>query len=366
MNIYDVYKNPIGKIYADATGIDIMSAIVTAVEAGSKPETPQYFYFEAVEAGSTFQINNSYIDCVFEYSTDGKTWTDLGFNTITLENVGDRAYIRQSSDKGYWQASGSDDYKFNTTGNLKIGGYISTLAYNDASHDRPNMESTYSMSYIFLDCTAITDASDLKLDFVELTVGCYHSMFIGTSLTVAPELPATTLAPYCYEDMFFACSSLTTAPSILPATELADSCYDSMFSNCTSLTTAPELPATTLASSCYKRMFASCTSLTTVPSALPADMLIDNCYYAMFAGCTSLTTAPELYAIMLSYQCCGSMFNGCTNLNSITMYASDWDETSTIGWVNGVSPTGTFTCPAELDIPTGESGIPEGWTRVDL
>ena len=34
-----------------------------------------------------------------------------------------------------------------------------------------------------------------------------------------------------------------------------------MFQGCTSLTTAPELPATTIASSCYFNMFYTCTSL---------------------------------------------------------------------------------------------------------
>ena len=42
---------------------------------------------------------------------------------------------------------------------------------------------------------------------------------------------------------------------------MADSCYNHMFSDCTSLTQAPNLPATTLANSCYNGMFRSCTSL---------------------------------------------------------------------------------------------------------
>jgi hypothetical protein len=34
-------------------------------------------------------------------------------------------------------------------------------------------------------------------------------MFEGcTSLTTAPELPATTLASYCYDSMFYGCSKL--------------------------------------------------------------------------------------------------------------------------------------------------------------
>ena len=55
---------------------------------------------------------------------------------------------------------------------------------------------------------------------------------------------------YCYNGIFNGCSSLTQAPE-LPATTLADSCYSGMFKNCTSLTQAPALPATTLASYCY-------------------------------------------------------------------------------------------------------------------
>ena len=36
-------------------------------------------------------------------------------------------------------------------------------------------------------------------------------MFRGcTSLTTAPELPATTLADYCYDSMFYGCSKLNS------------------------------------------------------------------------------------------------------------------------------------------------------------
>ena len=50
----------------------------------------------------------------------------------------------------------------------------------------------------------------------------------------APELPATTLASYCYQYMFEGCTSLTTAPE-LPATTLEKRCYESMFKGCTKL-----------------------------------------------------------------------------------------------------------------------------------
>ena len=53
-------------------------------------------------------------------------------------------------------------------------------------------------------------------------------------LRTAPELPASTLADYCYRSMFYGCSSLTQAPE-LPATTLADWCYYGMFNGCTKL-----------------------------------------------------------------------------------------------------------------------------------
>ena len=37
-----------------------------------------------------------------------------------------------------------------------------------------------------------------------------------------------------------------------------------MFRNCSSLVNAPELPATTLAAQCYQNMFYGCTSLKTI------------------------------------------------------------------------------------------------------
>ena len=53
-------------------------------------------------------------------------------------------------------------------------------------------------------------------------------------MTQAPELPATTLADYCYHEMFSGCTSLNKAPK-LPATTLAEKCYYGMFSGCSNL-----------------------------------------------------------------------------------------------------------------------------------
>ena len=88
--------------------------------------------------------------------------------------------------------------------------------------------------------------------------------------------------------MFEGCSSLTTAPE-LPATTLVGDCYSYMFEGCSSLTQAPELQATLLVDSCYQHMFKDCVSLRNIPSVpkLTANPPA-NCYDAMFNGCKSL------------------------------------------------------------------------------
>jgi hypothetical protein len=67
-----------------------------------------------------------------------------------------------------------------------------------------------------------------------------------------------------------------------------------MFEGCTSLTTAPELPATTLASQCYYTMFEGCTSLPTAPE-LPATTLTNYCYAYMFRYCTRLNYIKAMF-----------------------------------------------------------------------
>ena len=70
-----------------------------------------------------------------------------------------------------------------------------------------------------------------------------------------------------------------------------EKCFRNLFENCTSLTQAPELPATTLAKGCYEGMFRECIRLTHAPE-LPATTLPDHCYYNMFEDCISLLNAP--------------------------------------------------------------------------
>ena len=178
---------------------------------------------------------------------------------------------------------------------------------------------------------------------------------------------ATTLqSDYTFYELFKYCSVTSAKNLVLPATTLAQYCYREMFGNCKRLTTAPELPATTLASNCYYHMFQDCSGLTTAPE-LPATTLAQGCYSGMFYSCTSLTTAPELPATTLAQSCYISMFYGCSSLNYIKCLATDISATiCTYDWVYNVASSGTFVKDANMSSwTTGDSGIPSNWTVQD-
>ena len=298
----------------------------------------EYLTTVALESGTiSFNIwknmGTDYITSI-SYSTDnGETWT----TTNNVNNKSEHLSITvdvSEGDKVMWKGEAEqlgcydedeyyDDYVgsfFSSTCEFDAQGNVMSMLYGDNFKGETTIEHNDAFAYFFSDydgeeACEIVNAKNLSLPATTLANYCYYQMFYNcTSLTTAPELPATTLADYCYRYMFQGCTALTTAPE-LPATTLAHYCYDGMFRGCTNLTTAPQLPATTLAHYCYYGMFNGCTSLTTAPE-LPATTLADYCYRYMFQGCTALTTAPELPATTLAHYCYDGMFRGCTNLTT--------------------------------------------------
>ena len=291
----------------DAAGIP--SGWTVQVEGGVTPEPEperDYLCFTSTgdstvgmtQYGTPTDISNGK---VIQYKLNDGQWQTWDFSSVTLHD-GDKMYIK-SDDEIQTGESDAIHKKFVMTGSIAASGNIMSL-----------------------------------LNF------------------------STTMPDYAFTRLFDYCTSLTTAPE-LPATTLSEGCYACMFNNCTSLTAAPELPATTLNWYCYYWMFCDCTSLTQTP-ALPATTLINNCYCAMFTRCTSLTTAPELPATTLVNGCYSDMFNGCTNLNYVkAMFTTDPTRDSYINnWLYGVSETGTFVKNASATWTNEQVGIPTGWT----
>ena len=278
-------------------------------------ESPQPLKFTANSAQTITLQNHGGNAPSVEYSYDGNNWNTWDYSSLTFGTDNKSVYIRGNNSTGF-SISETIRSQF-SFGNSDVpvtceGDVMSLIDYTKTTTSIPCNYCFFDLFYNH--CTSLTTAPELPA--TALADYCYASMFEGcTSLTIAPELPATTLAYCCFFHMFSGCTSLTTTPAVLPATILAESCYSNMFSDCTSLSVAPELPATTLASGCYSDMFYNCTSLTTAPE-LHATTLAASCYSSMFSGCTSLSIASELPATTLEKHCYDHMFANCTSLSS--------------------------------------------------
>lgn len=115
-------------------------------------------------------------------------------------------------------------------------------------------------------------------------------------------------------------------------------------------------------------LFYDCTGITDASNLiLPATTLVPWSYASMFSGCLNLTGTPELPATTLVERSYSYMFLGAQKVNHIRCLATDVSANRcTTGWLMEVSPTGTFETTSTTNWTTGTSGIPEGWTRVDI
>jgi hypothetical protein len=238
-------------------------------------------YFTVVALEDGLYVYLPYHTC--EYCIDGDgNWRQLPANTSTKTiSAGHTLSFRCD----LTTSSSEDNSVFTISKKCNLKGNVMSLLFDGNATPTSLVGYNQVFRRLFFRGTNIIDASELKL-------------------------PATTLAEYCYSDMFYGCASLTKAPE-LPATTLAGHCYSGMFFNCKSLTKAPELPATTLVFNCYSDMFGFCSKL--------------NYIKAMF------TTTPS--------------------------------ATYTKNWVYGAATSGTFVKNKKASWNVvGANGIPSGWT----
>ena len=303
-------------------------------------DTINYLTFTAEADSSSFALSFGYEDYLlpylnayYTYSLDnGASWDTLKVGEfVVLAKKGDKALLR-----GY-NSRGLSEYEPQITGEdiIPTGTALEELDLG------PLICSNFVM-------TGSIAASGSVMSLID-------NMGMGKKIPEQSE--------YCFARLFKDCTSLTQAPE-LPATTLGRGCYCKMFAGCTNLKNAPALPATALDERCYAGMFAGCTGMAQAPK-LSADSLAEECYFGMFIDCTGLTQAPDLPATGYARGCYHYMFKDCANLSQIKVNFSEWSEdeygTATDTWVEGVAPTGTFICPKELPKEYGVSRIPEGW-----
>ena len=239
------YKLTVGKNKISVSGISVADWTPgEIIPDDNKAKYTPYLTFKA-ERAQTFKmtVQYGYKISKLEYSVNGGDWTLVEPNT-EVPFGGDKGdlRLRGTNSKGTassWNANSTITFTENAP--VACTGDIRTLL--DWSNYNKVETQNAKFCNLFDDCRVLTSA---------------------------PELPATSLAEYCYKSMFHGCTNLTSAP-VLPATTLAYGCYSSMFHGCTNLTSAPKLSAEKLADACYANMFYNCKRLSTVTMLAPAS-----------------------------------------------------------------------------------------------
>ena len=288
------------------------------------------------------------------YSKNDGEWTPISYgqyvNVVNGDIIKWKANGYQTTNTGgtgqlYTTAYSYSYYSyFNSTADFNAYGNPKSLLYSDDFATFDETGKRVRFLGLFREAEHLINAKRLAMPSNLATNNALEYMFYGcTSLTTAPELPATSVGIRSYGYMFQNCTSLTNAPSILPSIYSNTDVYESMFEGCTSLTTAPLMNVTRISNGgcsamfkgctslvntpqinatyvgyegCYE-MFKGCTSLTSVSFDFSAEMIsTGHCYYSMFEGCTSLTTAPTLPATTMTTDCYNRMFKGCTSIST--------------------------------------------------
>ena len=315
----------VGRNEANITGITIKewtsgSAIGTDEEADLVP----YVTFSA-KSEQTFKMDfqSFTLDTgdYFEYSVGGDNWQQF---TSTIEDI----------------AFGGAKGNLRLRGKSSKGTAVSNTKCSTISFGNTTAVSCTGDIRTLIDYKSYASANTENARFCYLFSGC-------TALSTAPELPAITLADYCYNFMFTNCSSLTTAPE-LPSMTLDVFCYAQMFQNCTSLKTAPALNAKTLVQSCYDKIFYNCPALENVTmlatNGFDTNWCLNNwlgCYedYGVYVKDNRAGREASTRTLTLDSETVyNSLVNGVTN--SSNTLPDNWKkdvEGATVNYLNSSS-----------------------------
>ena len=210
------YKLTVGKNKISVSGITVKDWDNTGIiTEGSKAEhIIPYVTFKAEESQTFKMITTGTEIKGLEYSVNGGDW-----KTVVADTE-----VPFGGDKGDLRLRGT-----NTNGTADGSTLFSTITFTD---ETVNVACTGDIRTL-LDWRNYNTVDTKDARFCGLFFHC-------SVLTSAPELPATKLADFCYNQMFSYCTNLVSAP-VLPATTLADFCYNSMFNTCKKLSTVTML-----------------------------------------------------------------------------------------------------------------------------
>ena len=176
-----------------------------------------------------------------QYSYNGSLWRDWDLSALPFG--GDtKVYVRGVGNARFGiDASNYNRISFGTDAFVYVSGIAESLL--DGENEVLFLNFPGMLRNLFYQQTALRSAVNLHFEAI-------RTGYNGTAV-------------YAY--MFCGCTNLLYAPEALSITKFLGG-YECarMFQGCTSLVNAPELPATTLSKFCYQNMFYGCTSLKTI------------------------------------------------------------------------------------------------------
>lgn len=222
------------------------------------PELPSvnYFYIENINSDSAGnlirlrKIGSPTTGSDLSYSTDGVNFTlctydSSGIFSLQLFNAGEKVYFRSST--GF-----SQDYNnyYRFTGSLphNVGGDITTLSdYTNNSLNYievPRLFYTdhFLMSAGNLDCSKITEVGRIDNTHAPRTCSWEEAFYECWEMTTAPDFPNVTLVKqYGFYSTFEGCSLLSTPPDMSSVSSAFRMGYARTFAWCETLSAGPNL-----------------------------------------------------------------------------------------------------------------------------
>lgn len=250
-----------------------------------------------------------------EYSYDAITWDDFNNKTISL-TTGQKVYVRGEVTAD--QQFGNNQFSnFTAVGNVKVSGDINSLKSKTNWEQWADNKFPYTGAQccLFRNGGDFTDVKDIIISTKDMNNHEIRSIFEGLPIIDSPD-----------------------------------------FSN------IKKIGAETLCG-----LFFNCTQLVNGPAIFNVDNVPTYGMVDMFYGCTSLVNAPILNIKTASYDSLRNMFYNCNSLNYVKCYLTGTiSNTAVQNWLYRVASPGTFECYPTANYSSGVSGIPSGWTRVDI
>ena len=317
-----------------------------------------------------WKVTNNYIDWYDDDNTDYESMpfyvenNTQNVETVTLSKIssdGDNGWLSQSSDRINWTTVGylPDDvsniaitlnpgqriylkcqawFCYRIEGADTIGGNITSLcAIEPVNGIMPKTTAVHKCGAMFRKTSGkqgVVDARNLVTRYVDY--GLSGVEFAATFSTLFGE----------HQGPVDPDRDLVYAPKYMYLHENAGREYMGTFAYCSSLTHTPKFIGSTASGSCFWKCFLGCTSLVAI-TPIPSI--------------TAIVSASETNELF------NNIFYNCTHLNFIKnkTNTSLFDSNIRDNMTFNIGQNGCYVKNINDTLPTGSSGIPSSWTRLD-